>query len=453
MRRDQLRAAVSERLGHRRLVFSGLRGEDIEPLADLPQLHSSFSIIARYQRRDTIESLAHEDLTGVRADLETYDIDDHLAEDEAAAFRRAHLRSLTEDSALLPYRSSQFLSSIWFARRERCLHLGLFGGHESAFEHKPWVEWSLQEIGIPTVPWTYVADEDRVHASRLLADGPVVLRRSRTSGGEGFTIVNDPADLDNAWPDVPEAFVSVAPYLSETLPINVGATVWRDGVTVHRPSVQLVGIPSCVTRPFGYCGNDFALASEFDDTMIDRIEATTVAIGRWMRDKGYLGTFGVDFLLHQGNLLFTEINPRFQGSTQASCRLSIEADEGCLMLEHLAAFLGVEIPRLRPLRERVRDNARLAQFVVHSTAATARSFDPSRLALGLAGESDGVATELRTRPELVTEPGAVVARLVTRSTITTTGYDLAAPWRGLVDSWLDSEQSSGPSVRAARQPL
>lgn len=436
MDRDALLAAVGERLGNRRLVWSGLRGEDVEPLTDLPQLHAAYSIIGRYEHRDSIDALAHEDLTGVRPDLELYDIDDHLSEEGARSFRRAHLRTLSEASALLPYRASQFLSSIWFARRDRCLHLGLFGGHEAAFEHKPWVETSVQGLGISSVPWTYVADEDQFIMNQLLHDGPVVFRRSRTSGGEGFVLVEDPSQVVSAWPSVPEAFVSVAPYLVDSLPLNVGATVWRDGVTVHRPSVQLIGLPGCVTRPFGYCGNDFGLAATLEAELIDEIERTTVTIGRWMREHGYLGTFGIDYLLHQGRLLFTEVNPRFQGSTPASCRLSIDANEPCLMLEHVAAFLGLDAPAASPLRTRMVGDAPRAQLVLHWTGAESRSLDPAALVEAAFHHSDAIATEVRTRRDLLTDPGGVVVRLVTRDQLTSTGFDLRPPWDAVIDSWL-----------------
>jgi hypothetical protein len=232
-------------------VWAGIRGDDVEPLTDLPQLDASFSIIGAYARRSSIDALAFEDLSGERVDLETWDIDDNLRSPEAIEFRRGLLRALGRPSALVPYRPSRFLSAICFARRDRCLNLGLFGAYQFAFEHKPWVETTLAAIGVPVIPWIYVADEDQLRTKEFLEHGSLVLRRSRTSGGEGFVVVEDPSTLSDLWPHAEEGFVSVAPYIVGAMPVNVGATVWRDGVTVHYPSVQLIGVPGCVTRPFG----------------------------------------------------------------------------------------------------------------------------------------------------------------------------------------------------------
>jgi hypothetical protein len=435
VRRDKLIRQVSRALGRRRLIWSGIRGDDIEPLADLPQLEAAYSIIGSYRRRASVEALAYEDLTGVRVDLETWDIDEHLEAEATTRFRREMLRSLGEDSALLPYRPSRFLSAIWFARRDRCINLGLFGGHQSAFEHKPWVETAVADLGLPRIPWTYVADEEQLTTKQLLAEGPVMLRRSRTSGGEGIFRADDVEELARQWPHIEEAFVSVAPYLDGGLPVNVGATVWHDGVTVHHPSVQLIGIRECVTRPFGYCGNDFGVARDIPRPVIQEIEDSTRAIGRWMASFGYRGTFGADFLVHEGRALFTEINPRFQGSTHASSRLSIAAGESCLMLEHVAAMLGIDAPSQPPLADVVREIAPLAHLVVHWTGDSTAQLDAQSLARGLNGQGLHSQADVVAGEGLTVERGAAVGRFTTPSVLTRTGFDLSAPWRAVVRDW------------------
>jgi hypothetical protein len=444
---------VSAKLGHRRLVWAGIRGDDAEPLADLPQFEGAYTIINAYSRRLSVDSKAYEDLTGIRVDLETWDIDDHLGASETATFRRVMLQALAVPSALLPYRPSSFLSAIWFARRDRCLNIGLFGGHQAAFEHKPWVETSLAALGVRTIPWTYVADEEQLRTEEMLRRGPLILRRSRTSGGEGIVRVDDAGQARLQWPRVAEAFVSVAPFLSGGVPVNVGATAWRDGVTVHYPSVQLIGIPDCVTRPFGYCGNDYGLAKDLDRAVLDQVESATVTIGNWLRSYGYRGTFGVDFLVHDGVPLFTEINPRFQGSTHASCKLAIDAGESCLMLEHLAATMGMPAPQQRPVAELTAEAAALAHFVVHWTGDERERLDASPLVRLAMTTGRAIRAEVQTRPGLLTERGAAVARIVCRESVTRTGFELTEPFAGVVSTWrADAAATVRAEVTAEGRP-
>ncbi|KQQ07566.1 ATP-grasp domain-containing protein [Rathayibacter sp. Leaf296] len=425
MDRAALLSDVSRKLGRRRLVWAGIRGEDAVPLADLPQFDGAFSFMSRYSQRTIENAVAYEDLTGVREDPDAWDIDDHTDEQATKDFRRALLSALSGDSALMTYRPSRFFSAIAFARQDRCRTLGMFGAHQFAFEHKPWVETAVAELGLPHIPWTYVADEDQLSTKELLTSGSMVLRRSRTSGGAGIVRIDDPAELRGSWPVVDEGFVSVAPYFENALPVNVGATVWRDGgVTVHRPSAQLIGIPQAVARPFGYAGNDFGLMRDVDPRIVDEIEDSTRRIGAWLGRNGYLGTFGVDYLIHDGHALFTEINPRFQGSTHASCRLSIEAGEACLMLEHLAAWLDVPRPtEARPLRDVVAETPDLAHLVVHwEDDAAELDCDPLLAAIDRLDPHG--RTELVPPSGIVNARGAQIVRWTTRRRVTDDGYSL-----------------------------
>ena len=450
MKRAALLRDVSAELRHRRLVWAGIRGDDAEPLADLPQFEGAYTIINAYSRRLSVDGQAYEDLTGVRVDLETWDIDDHLDAPETATFRRVMLQALSSPSALLPYRPSSFLSAIYFARRDRCLNLGLFGGHQAAFEHKPWVETSLADLGVRTIPWTYVADEEQLRTDDMLRRGPLILRRSRTSGGEGIVQVADAGQLRLQWPRASEAFVGVAPYLSGGVPVNVGATAWHDGVTVHYPSVQLIGIPDCVTRRFGYCGNDYGRVKDLDRAVLDQIDAATITIGNWLRSYGYRGTFGVDFLVHDGVPLFTEVNPRFQGSTHASCKLAIGAGESCLMLEHVAAIMGMSAPPRRPVAELAAEAPALAHFVVHWVGDQAERLDPSPLVRLAMATGRSIRAEVQTRPALLTERGAAVARIVCRESVTRTGFELTEPWAGVVSEW--KAGAAGVALAAKSRP-
>lgn len=424
MRRRELLQQVRRALRGRRLVWAGIRGDDVEPLGDLPELSAAFSLLSAFNRRSSVSGLSYETISGSRVDPETWDIDEHLDAPATAEFRQALLASLVGESALIAYRPSLFLSSAMFARHPHCLSFGVSGALQSAFEHKPWVEVAVAQMGIPRIEWRYVADEEQMDATIALEDRPVMLRKSRTSGGEGFVKVEHPQDIPAHWPHIAEAFVSVAPFLEGGLPVNVGATVWNDGVTVHHPSVQLIGIPELVTREFGHCGNDFGAMRDVDPEVIDQVEDSTKRIGRWMGEHGFRGSFGVDYLVHESRALFTEINPRFQGSTHASAQLDIEAGEADLMLEHIAAWLGLPAPSQSTLRQLVSNTPDFAHLVAHWTGSAAARIGTEPMAELARGAAGTVRIELQPDTDIVCEPGSAILRWTARRRFTASGYEL-----------------------------
>lgn len=425
---------ISRALGGRDLIWGGLRSDDVEAISDLANVAESFSIIGGHDRGGAVPSLDFEDLSGRRVDLDGWDIEDHLDLAATHEFREALLHRLARPTALLPYRPSNFLSAILFARKDRCLDLGLFGAHQAMFDHKPWVEGLVADLGLPRIEWAYVADEEQDTVRRLLANGPVLLRVSRSSGGAGLVRVDDPAQVAERWPERPEGFVSVARYLNDALPINIGATVWRDGVTMNHPSLQMIGIPGCATRPFGYCGNDFGAVTALDAEALNGIETSVVMLGNLLRRYGYLGTFGVDFLVHQGVPLFSEINPRFQGSTHASSQLSSDAGESCIFLDHIAAVLGLESPAPLRLGDIVHNIPAFAHLVVHWTGRPSVVLaDP--LVDMFDEHSKHCRTDVTAKPNLTTATGGVVARVTARTQMTSTGFELHDPWNRFVSKW------------------
>ncbi len=429
MDREQLLERVREELGGRQLVYFGTRGDDVEGIADIPELAAAFSIVAPYERRTSVRSAALEDVSGRRVDLDSYEIDDHLRSEEVITLRRALLRILSAESVVFTYRPSTFLSSICFARQDRCTYAGMFKDHQSAFEHKPWVESEVRtRLGVPSIPWTYIADEEQLDALHFLADGPVMLRRSHSSGGTGLTRLEDGADLAEAWPHQSEIYASVAPYLPDGTSTNVSAVAWKDGITLHQASVQLIGIPECTARPFGYGGNDFAAISSIPARAIQQMEQSTVTVGNWLRDRGYRGAFGVDFLVIDGEALFTEVNPRFQGVTHASCQLSVNSGESCVMLEHLAALLDLPAPPSGSLAQLASEAPPFAHLILHNLSPSECSIDGQAIVDRLASHDGVTRADVVCQPSLIAEPEAPLARISVTDQLTADGSCLSSEW-------------------------
>ena len=428
--REQLLDRITRALGRRSLVWFGIRGDDAIPYLPISQFAASFSVTAALRSGALTEVVALEDLCGRRVDLDRYDIDFDDS-DHVASMRRRVLSTLHRLSAVVAYRPSRFLSDIHFASHETCSYLGLFKDRQIAFEHKPWVETSLAKCDVRTLPWRYVADEHRNVIRRDIEQGPCILRPSRTSGGEGIALVEHPAELDELWPVREDHLVAVAPFFADAIPVNVGGCVFSDGtITLHPASVQLIGLPACTNRPFGYCGNDFAAVRDLPPVVVDELTETTQTVGRWLTRQGYVGAFGVDYLVDEQIVYFTELNARLQGSSRPAAMLSERLDRSDVILDHLAAGLGLEPTTQRTLAEWTLELSDHAHVVVHNTSAEPVVHPGGHFAVAPPARR----VDLVPRTRLEVDPGGVFARLCFDEQITSSGFEVIRPVHEAVDA-------------------
>jgi hypothetical protein len=421
--REEQIDAIAGTLGERELIWFGIRGEDAAAYLALPQFTSSFSITAPLQAAKLATSESLEESTGIRVDLDVYDVDLDPSQ-SVLALRRRLLTSSNRLSAITTYRPSHFLSAVHFASLERTEYLGLFKDCQTAFEHKPWVEYELRRVGIRTLPWRYFADESRDQIKLAVQHRPQVLRASRSSGGEGMELISSPAAVDEKWPFREDHLVSVTEFLPDTVPVNVGAVTFLDGtVAVHPASIQLIGIPLCTSRRFGYCGNDFGVFRLLSHRQLREIDDMTRRSGRWLASRGYVGAFGADYLVDGDDVYLTEINPRMQGSTALSAELAERIDHPGILLDHLAAFLRLEPGPSLTITDWASEIPVAGQVVVHNTGGSGIGRQPLSLP---AWPSERLRLELLPAHQIVVLPGAVLFRLVHEGPVTATGYDVAS---------------------------
>ena len=424
--RQDLIAKIDKALGRRRLYWFGTRGADGNSLSDVPQFSGSFTIIDKYKWPLEWNECWENHPEGYRVDLDNWEIDDNKELAPSRDLRSAMLAAMSYDNALVPYRPCEFLSDLTFVRHDTTWYLGLFSGHQRAFEHKPWVETAVSQLGIGWLEWKYLSRKDWREAEDMLRRGSIVVRPARGSGGYGMHRVDDLEQLAEFCPPTDDTYTTVSRFRSDALPLNVGGVVWDDGVTVHFPSIQLIGIPSCTSREFGYCGNDFGLLGRLDQTMVDELERTMLILGNWMRNQGYRGAFGGDFLLNEEGLLFTEINPRFQGSTRVSSNMSVLRDEPCVLLDHVAAMLHLPCPTRPPLRDVVLDGA-LAHVVIHNPAGKRATAEADEIFAEVGPLLKEPVAAVKLSASVAVEPDATIMSLHCQSPLTINGYQLVSP--------------------------
>ncbi|HEY6219846.1 MAG TPA: ATP-grasp domain-containing protein [Gemmatimonadaceae bacterium] len=416
---------LERKLGKRVLVYFGTRGADARSLTDLRNFECIFSQIAP-SGLGGVEEVCLESVTKRRVDLDAYNID--ADESRAVTDLRAEMLSRFETlAAVVPYRAGAVLASAWFPRSDKVLLLGNFHELQDTFEHKPWVESQLSAVGVRTIPWRYYADNERPLIKEMLENTSLVVRSNRSDGGTGVRFIHSAEELDRDWPPHTDGFVATASFV-EGLPINVNAVVFPDGaVSRHGVSVQLVGIEGCTRRRFGYCGNDFAAAAALDAGDIHEIDRTLDVVAGWLVRHGYRGAFGMDAILSEHKVFVVEVNPRFQGSSRLSAFLDSQSDRADMFLAHIGAFLDLSPPDhfastdllQRPLA---------AHIVVHANDA--------RLVDEPAPDSlSGFDVDLFPQGGVTVEPGAILANLVTRSSLTADGTSLSESARSAVEVW------------------
>ncbi len=233
------------------------------------------------------------------------------------------------------------------------------------------------KLGVKT-PKTYICrlDETTFAKARDLLGGPFVVQHPVGSSGENTYFITDQADFDSTRVALgPRQRVKLSKYFPVPS-LNSHGIVLKTSQGLHSlavcPSLQIVGVQGCTDRPEIYCGNDFSAAAKISNSVLDEICKIMEAVGRHMGSKGFLGIFGMDFLLHEEEILALEINPRFQGSTMLLSLLQADRDEIPLPALHVMQFMGLIDAIPQKLLEQLNSRYRLpytgAHLIVHSLA-------------------------------------------------------------------------------------
>ena len=403
-------------LRDRELIYVGPRGTDALPLIQVGSLGAIFSLIAPAE--SGISETCLEAISGVRVDLNGYSLDEDCS-GHATQFRETLFAKLSRPSAVVPYSTSRTLSQGWLMARDTVLPLGLYHEQQFCFDYKPWVESELKKWGIATIPWKYARKLDSSNITNILGyDGPVVVRWPRSRGGAGIWLIRDIEDLDVVEPPPGEGLFCVAPYFEGAISVNVNACVFPEGeVSIHGSSLQLVGIEICTSRPLGYAGNDFVSIADLPAKVLQGLDSMTRSLGSWLARHGYLGAFGFDALVLGDHLLFVELNPRFQASSAMASRLDSGLGRPDQYLNHIAAFLKLEVADRISLPELVKEQEPISHIIVYNGQGV-------HIALRKKPEIKGQEVRLLPAFGITIEPQATLSAILWSGRVTVTGYDL-----------------------------
>lgn len=140
-----------------------------------------------------------------------------------------------------------------------------------------------------------------------------VLQENTGTGGLNTIVVDSDAALSNQTARYSaHKLLSVSPLLCDQTSISQNILIGADDCVLLQPSVQEVNTES--DRPL-YAGSDFVAYLSLPADARKKIYETSRVIARLLNDLGYRGFAGIDYMLASGKVYFSEINPRFQSST------------------------------------------------------------------------------------------------------------------------------------------
>lgn len=187
--------------------------------------------------------------------------------------------------------------------------------------------------GVPLLPFKIAS------ASKFQPESfPCVIQTAHGWAGKSTHIIHDQLQFNKIKSDLKDQTIKYTPYISgRTYTIN--ACIYQDQIYHSQPALQInPPHPEFSSNPAATCGRQWP-AINLNPHMVSGIIHTTDVIGTYLRNQGYQGHFGVDFLVTQDQHYVLEINPRFTASESWSSQLDILYDHIPLSLIHLMSFL------------------------------------------------------------------------------------------------------------------
>jgi hypothetical protein len=131
--------------------------------------------------------------------------------------------------------------------------------------------------------------------------------------------------------------------------LGIMVCVTRDnGILVSSPRFQLISVKEAVegkdNKEGVFCGHNWSLSNQLDQNVVSETRELAKKIGLELKRTGFLGIFGVDFMLDKATNKVTpiEVNPRLLGSFPVEIEIQQAVGEVPLVAFHLLELLGVD---------------------------------------------------------------------------------------------------------------
>ncbi len=266
--------------------------------------------------------------------------------DELSPFLEESIRRLHEnfpESYVLCYQSSRELERL--AREYPSIRImNPAAAITEMLNRKTWVRRQLKRLGVPVIPGSEVRLAPWQFPTLVRRHGlPLVVSLDHSAAGSGVHLVHTEAEF-RALAEVHRGAAASVMRFIDGRSLSMAAVRTHEAVLLGEASLQVIGQPSLTNLNFGWCGNDFS-GAHLQEHELEQMRAIQTRVGEWLGDLcvggrcGFRGIFGIDFLSDGRNVYFTEINPRFLGTTALMADRQQELGRIPTSFLHMVPFL------------------------------------------------------------------------------------------------------------------
>lgn len=167
----------------------------------------------------------------------------------------------------------------------------------------------------------------------------LVFQEDRSSGGYGTHIV-EKSDIDRLDSFVGKQFM-ISPYFEKSISVNVHMVISEETLLYFPGSIQIM---QELSGKLLYLGADYITFQMLPPFQKEKIREYSNSLGIALQGMGYRGVLGFDFLITEEEVMFVEVNARFQASTPLLNKALKESGFSTIQEMQLAAFSGGKLP-------------------------------------------------------------------------------------------------------------
>ena len=193
---------------------------------------------------------------------------------------------------------------------------------------------------IPVVPFQQIVYSENLNISNLFPDTSTLIFQENISSGGFGTYIVERKNIMNFRNFNGKTFM-VSPYYEQSISVNIHLIIGSNQILCFPGSVQIV---HKLNNKIVYLGADYIT---FRDLQLDKkkiLYSHSLILGRHLQQIGYRGVAGFDFLVTRDNVMFVEVNARFQASTHILNTALKKQGLPTVQAMHIMAFEGKVLP-------------------------------------------------------------------------------------------------------------